>query len=146
MRTLKKNKQGMHYAVLVGEEPVYKLDGSGNKIVDYVDEDGNEYYRKTGNMELVYSNPKFFKGNIAMSGGDSKSTEYGIDVSDYDAVLVLDKDALEITETSLIWHKSEIGYKDTDRKIPDPNTADYKVKKVVPSLNFDKYLLKRIVK
>lgn len=146
MRMLKKNKQELHYALQTGEAPVYKLDSNGNKIVDFVDEHGTEYYRETGEMELIYSTPVPFSGNIAMSGDEVKVQEYGLSEEDYDAVLIVSKGELPLVKTSLIWHESEIGYKDTGKKIPDPNTADYRVRKKTPSLNQEKYLLKKIVK
>lgn len=129
MRTLKKNKQELEYALLEGEVPILTEDGL-----------------ETGEYELGYSQPVPFSGNIAMSGGESEAKEFGVSTSDYDAVLVMDKDEIPITETSLIWHENEVGYKDTDKAIVDGNSADYKVKKVSPSLNQIKYLLQRIEK
>ena len=146
MRALKRNKQEMKYALLIGEEPIYEVDDDGNRIVDYVDEDGIEYYRETGEYELAYSEPVSFFGNIDMSGGESAAKEFGVSTSDYDAVLIMDNGEIPITETSLIWHESEVGYKDIDKKIIDGNSADYRVKKVSKSLNNTKYLLSSTIK
>jgi hypothetical protein len=54
------------------------------------------------------------------------------------------KNTLPITETSLIWHDTEPtkdigGY-------ADGVSADYRIVKVSSSLNFDKYVLKKVVK
>lgn len=141
MRTLRKNKQKMYYALQVGEVPIYETDEYGNIL--YTD-DGTPI--ETGEYEIGYASPVEFYGNIAMSGGESEAVEYGIDVSAYDSVLVVEKDSLPIDETSLIWFESEAGYKDAAGTIVDGDTADYVVKKVSPSINIDKYILSRTVK
>lgn len=146
MRTLRKNKQRLYYALQLGEQPIYELDANGNKIVDYIDEEGNEYYRETGETEIVYSKPVSFFGNISMSSGESKIEEYGVDISNYDAVLVLDKDEIPITETSLIWFESEIAYRDSARTNINPHSADFKVLAIKRSLNQFKAILGRITK
>ena len=146
MRTLAKNKQKMWYALFKGEEPEYEIDETGQKIVDYIDEDGNIYYRETGNKIPTYFEPVSFYGNISMSGGEVNTQEYGIDVSGYDALLVLDKDEIPIEETSLVYFESEPQYKDLDKTIVDGNKADYRVLAIKPSLNQLKIILGRIVK
>ena len=143
MRMLLKNKRRMHYALYDGEEPVYVLDEDGNKIVDYVDDEGNVYYRETGEYKPSYTAPVEFFGNISMSSGESSQQEYGVDVSAYDAVLVMEKDASPVTETSLIWFETEPVMVD-DR--PDGNTADYKVTAVKPGINHLKILLSKVLK
>lgn len=146
MRTLQKNKQKMYYALFKCEEPEYVLDENGNKIIDYTDEDGNVYYRETGNKIPTYFVPVLFYGNISMSGGEVNTQEFGIDVSGYDALLVLNKDEIPIEETSLVWFESEPQYKDADKTIVDRNKADYRVLSIKPSLNQLKVLLGRITK
>lgn len=146
MRTLSKNKQKLKYALFHENEPEYALDENGEKIVEFVDEDGIVYYQQTGNVKTYYGDLTDFLGNISLSGGESREVNYGVDVSAYDAILVMDKDALPITETSLIWHESEVGYKDAEETEIDAKTADYKVTRVSPSLNQVKYLLERVVK
>ena len=143
MRNLKKNKQTMYYALLNKTQPVYERDELGNII--YIEIDGVQVPVETGDTELVYSKPVKFKGNISTSGGESKETEYGIDSTDYDAVLMMMKNELPITETSIIWHTSNIGYKDKDKTIIDDKSADYVVKKRSPSLNQFKYLLGKVL-
>lgn len=145
MRTSVKNKQKMYYALLDNEIPVYERDAEGN-IIYYTDADGNKIPLEAGETELGYSEPIEFFGNIALSGGESEAVEYGIDVSAYDAALIVDKNAIPLSETSLIWFESEIGYKDTDKTVVDPNSADYKVLEVKPSLNVSKYILGKMNK
>lgn len=131
MRTLNKNKQKMYYANLIDVLQE-----------EYVDEDGNRY--PTGEPKNIYSEPIESKGNIAMSGGEAEAQEFGLNLADYEAVLVVDKNTLPITETSLIWHNSE-PTKDNEG-YTDEYSADYRIVKPSPSLNIDKFVLKKVVK
>ena len=145
MMTLQSNKQAMKYSLQGERVPIYETDENGN-IIYYTDSDGNQIPMETGEYTTGYSQPVSFFGNIAMSGGEVDSVEFGIDVSGYDATLVVDKGTIPIDETSLIWHTSEVLYKDEEKTIVDENTADYKVIAVKPSLNTTKYILGRITK
>lgn len=143
MRTQNKNKQKLYISNQTGLTPVYERDEYGN--IKYVVVDGKKVPVETGEYELGYSYPRLVYGNIALSGGETLPVEFGLDVSKYDAKLQgVDDD--DITETSLIWHKSPLVYKDKAKTIINPNSADYRVTRVSPSLNEDKYLLTRIVK
>ena len=144
MRLLEKNKQNLKYALQVGEVPIYERDEYGNII--YIEVDGQKIPVETGETEVGYSNPVDFRGNIAMSGGEAEAKSFGVDISDYDAILLMEKDRIPIDETSIIWHTSEVKYIDKQNTIVDSKSADYAVKRVQPSLNFTRYLLKRIVK
>lgn len=136
--------QPMKYALQDGEIPVYQTDEDGNII--YIEVDGQKVPVETGEYTTGYSSPVDFEGNISMSGGEAEAKEYGLDVSDFDAVLVLEKGVVPLTETSILWHTSPVKYKDENNTIVDDKSADYAVKRVSDSLNFTKVLLKRIVK
>lgn len=142
MRTLNKNKQKMYYALLDKEVPIYDLDDDGN--IKYIEIDGVKVPVETGETRQAYSTPVEFKGNIAMQGGESQAAEFGLNLGDYSAVLIPDKELLPITETSLIWHESEPvnGYDG----LVDEHSADYIVVKLAPSLNSDRFVLKKVVK
>ena len=144
MRLLEKNKQNLKYALQVGEVPVYERDEDGNII--YIEVDGQKVPVETGETEPGYSNPIDFRGNIAMSGGEAEAMSFGVDISEYDAILLMEKNRIPIDETSLIWHTSKVRYIDEQNTIVDRKSADYSIKRVQPSLNFTRYLLKRIVK
>lgn len=155
MMMLESNKQKMYYSLLDSEIPVYERDEDGNIIYQsYIDSDGNEIFFldengekipvETGDTELSYSDPVEFFGNIAMSGGESEAVEFGLDVGDYSAVLVVDKGMLPIDETSLIWHTTEP--KIDKNGMIDEHSADYTIVKISPSLNVDKFVLKAVVK
>ena len=141
---LEKNKQDLKYALQIGEVPIYERDEEGNII--YIDVDGQTVPVETGETEIGYDKPVDFRGNIAMSGGEAEAKSFGVDISEYDAVLLMEKGRIPIDETSLIWHMSEVKYADEQNTIVDKNSADYTVKRVQPSLNFTRYLLKRVVK
>lgn len=142
MRTLNKNKQTMYYALLDKEVPVYDVDENGDII--YIEIDGVIVPVETGDTRIVYSEPVPFKGNISMSGGESQEAEFGINTSDYSAVLVVDKELLPITETSRIWYESEPQH-GQDGYV-DEYSADYTVVKPAPSLNGERFVLKKVVK
>lgn len=143
MRISERNKQALKYSTLNGTEIVYKLDANGNKIIDYVDSDtGQAYYVELGE-QVVYNAPVDFKANIAFSGGEAQTAEFGVDITAYDATLVYLLNEFPITETSLIWYKSEPIFID-DRV--DPKSADYKVLSIKPSRRFTKVLLGRLAK
>ena len=144
MRLLEKNKQDLKYALQVGEVPIYERDEDGNII--YIEVDGQKVPVETGETEIGYAKPVDFRGNIAMSGGEAEAKSFGVDISEYDAILLMEKGRIQIDETSLIWHTSEVKYADEQNTIVDKKSADYTVKRVQPSLNFTRYLLKRVVK
>lgn len=148
MRCLKKNKQKMYYALLVGTVPVYALDDHGDKIVDWVDPvSGETHYIETGDTITLYSEPVEFYGNIAMSGSDVDRVEFGVSEANYEAILVMTKGEIPITETSLIWYQTTPTTKTYDsHTYADDATADYRVLKVSPSLNVDRYILDKVVK
>lgn len=146
MRNLAKNKQKLYYALYLGKVTKYKKDEYGNKIVVYTDYNTippTVYYEEDGQID-AYGKTDSFYGNIALSGGDSTPVDFGVDLSDYEAILVTEKNLLPITETSLIWQNTEPKL-DADGYV-DPSTADYKVIKVSPSLNEGKYILAKVVK
>ena len=136
--------QPMKYSLQDGRVPIYERDENGDIV--YIEVDGQKIPVETGEYETGYSDPVDFMGNISMSGGEAEAKEFGMDIGDFDAVIVLEKDAVPITETSIIWHTSPVKYKDEQNTIVDSKSADYAVKRVSPSLNFTKVLLQRIVK
>lgn len=141
MRSLKKNQQRMRYSTYSDQITIYERDEDGN--ITYTDTgDGME---PTIAEEIAgYSEPVIFFANIAMSGGESEAKEYGVNSTDYEAVIVTTDKTLPIDELSLIWHATE-PVLDADGLV-DADSADYKVIAVKPSLNGVKYLLKKLQK
>lgn len=142
MRTLAKNKVPMKYALYLGTEDVIATNDNGEPIVEHIDEQGNIYYR----LETVikYSEPVDFFASISMSGGESEAVEFGVDIGNYDAVVITALNEFPISETSFIWTTSEPHYTAEGRL--NTATADFRVKAVKPSLNQTKYLLSAITK
>lgn len=143
MRTLAKNKVPMKYALYLGEEPIYRYDKNGNKIISHIDDEGNIYYETLGEYSK-YSEPADFFASISMSGGESEAVEFGVDIGNYDAVMITALNEFPISETSYIWTKNEPQYNDEGHL--NTATADFKVTAVKPSLNQTKYLLSSITK
>ena len=158
MRTLKKNKQKMKYALQIGEIPIYERDSDGNFIY-YEDADGNKIPLETGNKEIAYSTPKEFSANITMSGGEAEAREYGLSIDQYEAVISYSKGSLPLVEGALIWFGSNVKYKNNGElievetkdgkqmmKVPENVSADYQVLKISPSINEEKAILKAVNK
>lgn len=143
MMTLNQNKQKLYYALLDNVVPIYETDDDGN-IIYYEDEEGNKIPLETGDTKIIYSKPVEFYGNIAMSGGEVEVQEFGLNLADYEAILVLDKNTLPLTETSLIWQNTKPKFNQDETL--DENSADYKIVKINSSNNYDKYVLSRVVK
>ena len=141
MRSLKKNQQPLYYATYSEEIPVYELDENGN--IQYVEVDGELKPIELGKV-AGYNKPVLFSANIAMSGGEAESREFGMDIADYEAVIVTTQMDLPLTETSIIWWGSEPQY-NADGTV-NGDLADYKVVSVRKSLNSMKYLLKKLPK
>lgn len=145
MRTLNRNKQVLYYSNQTSEKsPIYATNPDGT--IKTVVVDGVQTQVITGYTDKGYTLPQQFEGNIALSGGEAVNVEFGVDASAYDAILVLNKDEIDISETSFIWAESEPQYKDVEKTIVDPYSADYRVTRVSPSLNQSKFLLAKVVK
>lgn len=144
MRMIARDKKKMWYSLYLGSEPIYELDDDGNKIVAFIDDNGDEVYRKTGERRDIYSSPIEFYASLSMSGGEAEAVEYGINLSDYSATIVVPRDSLPIDETSRIWRNSKPQiYADGTA---DEHSADYIVVKKSQSPNIDKYILQTVVK
>ena len=141
MRGLSRNKQVLYYSLHGEREPIYAKDEEGNIIYDTLP-NGRTVPRETGEETNGYAEPVKFMGNIARGAGIADTMPYGIDLSGYDAVLYVPKDLLPLTEMSLIWYQNEPVVK--DGKV-DETSADYRVKRVPPSLDEMVYLLEGVV-
>lgn len=142
MRMLAKNKAPMKYVLYEGQEEAIVYDDNGEPIVDYIDEQGNIYYRTQ--TVSKYSEPADFFASISMSGGESEAVEFGVDIGNYDAVMITALNEFPISETSFIWKDSKPEYTNEGRL--NTATADFRVKAVKPSLNQSKYLLTALTK
>lgn len=114
MRCLRRNKIPFHYALYSGK----------TQITD-------EYGNKTGEYEVVYTNPVQALGNVSATRGETVTRQFGEDEA-YDRVIVLEDPNAPIDEFSILWidTKPEIDA-NGDTKTPH----DYVVKKVARSIN-----------
>lgn len=165
MRTLRKNQSLLKYSNQAAIVPAFETDENGNiKFWSYIDDDGNEFFYEDtdGNKipmfadsgtETLYGEPVNFMASIAMSGGEAESVEYGLSITEYEAVAIVQRGTVPLTEGSLIWFQSEPEYiseepihilvndEEISGMFAKRTSSDYFVKKVVPSKNFDKYIL-----
>lgn len=145
MRTLTKNNEiGLRYALNLGTSDVYETDEYGNIKTMFVG--GEEVPIVTGEKVTNYSEVHEFDAPFSMSGGEAEATEFGVSLSDYTATITFLRETLPLTETSLIWKESEVGYMDEEHTKVNPKTADYTVIKISESLNYTRALLRKIVK
>lgn len=122
MRTLIRNKVKFYYSLYDKRE----------EIID-------EYGNKTGQYELIYTEPIMMLGNISSAVGSIQNRQFG-DSESYDKVIVLDNPNTPINEYSHLWVDTlpvltEYGklVLDEDGTVLTPH--DYIVKKVARSLN-----------
>jgi len=144
MRMMNRNKQNLYYALQDREVPIYETDEDGD--IRYIEIDGQQIPVETGQTELGYSEPIKMLANIAFETNETTAQEFGVDVSDYDAIVVFGKNEYPLTETSRIWFESVPRYKDTSETIVDGDSADYQVVSVRSSLNEGKAILKHLTK
>ena len=90
------------------------------------------------------SEPVDFKANIAFSGGEAQTKEYGFDTADFDAVLLTGKEMYPLKKGDLIWLNSKPTY--TSDSLVDETSADFTVVGIKPALKSTKYMLKATVK
>ena len=146
MLTLASNKQSMKYSLQGERIPIYETDEDGN-IIYYEDSDGNKIPIETGEYTTGYSQPVHFFANINNKLNEVVWQDFGVDNSTEYAQLIVGKDELPLKVGSVIWKKSEVGYKDDDKTIVDETTADYTVKGIADEgMSEDLFLLQRNVK
>lgn len=122
MKTLVRNKSEFWYAL-------YK------DKVQITDEYGNV----TGEYEMTWENPIKYAANISAAKGETSTRQFGESES-YDKVIVMDNDAPEIDEYTILWvdktpSLNEDGTLTTDEEGMVLTPHDYIVKKVAKSIN-----------
>ena len=128
MRTANKNKRKLYYAL--------KTSKSAETDTETITVDGESVYLDEGDYDIAYESPVEFMANISFTGGEVNDVEFGLYSSSYDAMIVMDKDAIPITETSLIWFEND----------PDSEDADFSVVAIRKSINQMKAILKKRVR
>lgn len=144
MRVMRKNKQKMYYSLFIESTTVYERDEDGNLIIDYVDDEGNVYYREAGTVEEHYDTPIEFHASISSELNELHARSFGVDQSSIYSRLVCSKGELPFKYGVKIWKESPVKWKDEINLIPDADSADYTVTGVQTEyMNEDWYLLQR---
>lgn len=142
MRTPRKIKQPLIYALLKGKEPVYERDDEGNIIYRIIG--GDRIPIKTGEPRDVYSNPITFYNTISGQLSEDELQAFGTQ-NNAIAKLTYRRNQYPFKTGTLIWKSSEVKYLEDDT--PDPTSADYRVIGVMSEGQyFWKCLLEAVIK
>lgn len=143
MRTLRKNKQKMYYSIPIGTRPKYVYDDDGN--VKLVLVNGKYVPAKAGGYETKYSKPVEFMASISSRLNEMHAVSYGVDQSSIYSEINCVKGLIPMKYGMKIWRTNEIKYLiDEEDGEPNPDTADYTVRGVLPEFkDFDWLLLQR---
>lgn len=143
MRTLRKNKQKMYYAIPLDSEEDFARDSNGDPLIDCVDDDGTIYYQYTGEPVSIYSEPTEFSANIDGEIRETMAQEFGITSNPNYAKLVTAKGAFNFPINTIIWRGSRPEYRPfKDGIIVDSASADYDLVGIIDeALHEDEYLL-----
>lgn len=138
MRMARVNKQKMHYALYGKEVPIYDY---------YTDSEGNKIPLDTGETEIVFDKPVEFANGISGKLSEALIEAFGVNDSSMYAQMDYMAKQYPFEVGTLIWKKSEIKYKDEEKTIPEPTSADYTVAGILDEFpNVWSCLLKRVVK
>lgn len=139
MRTLKKNEQTLYYANYVGDITIYAKDEDGNILTTVVD---GETVEVVDSVVQGYEEPVEFYANISFDSGETRMAEYGLNSSQYNAIINATKGKFPFNEQTLIWHTSQPQFKEG---VVVPESADYRVIAIKTSLNEERFILKKRV-
>lgn len=143
MRSLRRNKQKIYYALNTGEAAVYAKDSNGDVIYDTMP-DGTSVARVTGGKTQTYGTPTEAWVNIAVGAAALKASPYGFNFSGYtgvkefDAKMVTMIDEYPINEGALIWFQS-----DPPDEVTYATEADYVVIAAYNTLNESSFVLQK---
>ena len=142
MRTPRKVRQPLIYALLKGKRPVYERDENGNIIYKIIG--GEQVPKTTGEMEDYYASPITFYNSISGDLTESELQAFGTQ-SNISAKMTYKREQYPFKRGTLIWKTSEVEL--LDDGTPDPKSADYKVVGVMPEGQyFWKCMLEAVVK
>lgn len=122
MRTPRKVKQPLIYALLKGKEPVYERDEDGNIVYRIIG--GEKIPIEAGEPRDVYSEPVTFYNSISGQLTEDELQAFGVQ-SNVIAKLTYKRDQYPFKVGTLIWKSSEVTFLEDGS--PDPISADYRV-------------------
>lgn len=140
MRLQRKNKKWITYSLFDRIEPVYKHDDNGDVVTETID--GEQVPVEVGQREL-YTKPKRKLVSFSTGGKSAVKEEYGIDETDWNAMIMVELGKLYLDTQSIVWRNNSVTYRE-DGSV-DPNSAEYKVVRVLPSNTVQRYLLQKVV-
>jgi hypothetical protein len=142
MRTPRKIKQPLIYALLIRKEPIYERDKDGNIIYKIIG--GEKIPKTTGEKRGVYSDPITFYNTISGDLTENELQAFGTQ-NNASAKMTYKRDQYPFKTGTLIWKQSEVLF--LDDGTPDPTSADYRIIGVMPEGQyFWKCLLEAVVK
>lgn len=142
MRTPRKIKQPLIYALLTGKEPVYEKDKDGNIIYKIVA--GERVPKTAGDPRDKYSAPITFYNSISGQLTEDELQAFGVQ-SNVSAKMTYKRGQYPFKTGTVIWKTSEVKFYDDGS--PDPTSADYRVVGVMTEGQyFWKCMLEAVVK
>lgn len=114
----------MYYALLIGKEPIYLTDDSGNIIYQIIG--GEHVPKKTGDTREIYSNPVEFYNSISGQLSENELQAFGTQVL-ANAKMTYKREQYPFRTGTLIWKQSEVKYLDEEQTRIDPASADFRV-------------------
>ena len=140
MRLQRKNKIYITYSLFDRIEPIYKHDEYGNVVTETIDSELVPV--EIGQREL-YTAPERKLVSFSTGGKSAIREEYGIDDTDWNAMIMVELGRLNLDTQSIVWRNNSVTYRE-DGTV-DPNSAEYKVVRVLPSNTVQRYLLQKVV-
>ena len=122
MRTPRRVRQPLIYALLKGKEPIYERDKDGNIIYKIVA--GEKIPKTTGEKRDIYSDPITFYNSISGQLTEDELQAFGTQ-NNAIAKMTYHREQYPFRTGTLIWKTSEVKY--LDDGTPDPTSADYRV-------------------
>lgn len=121
MRTPRRIKQRMYYALPKKLVDTYETDESGNIV--YRNVNGKEVAVKKG-KEMTYSSPTLFFNSITSDLSADELSAFGADNSGKKAKMTFKRGEYPFKTGTLIWKQSSIKYV---KGVIDPTSADYRI-------------------
>lgn len=140
MRLQRKNKVYITYSLFDHVEPIYKRDEAGDVVMQEVD--GQAVPVEIG-MREIYTKPVRKLVSFSTGGKSAINEEYGINDTDWNAMIMVELGRLHLDSKSLVWRKSSVIYR-ADGTV-DPKSAEYKVVRSLPSNTVHRFLLAKVV-
>lgn len=142
MRTPRKARQPLIYALIIGKEPIYERDENGNIIYRIIG--GEKVPKTTGGKRDIYSTPVTFYNTISGDLSQNELQAFGTQ-NNASAKMTYRREQYPFKTGTIIWKNSEVKF--LEDGTPDPTSADYRVIGVMTEGQyFWKCMLEAVVK